>query len=145
MRSVSIITLQEMSIEVQGSFSGVISRYSRIFSHINSRSEKKIALRIFLISCRKVSSSHMPSISRHSDHSTRLVFGLFLHHYSFLIQSLEASAPRRSVCCPSSAEVITHFNDSGLFIFLANSLFTVRFALIILHFKYRITIFARQC
>ena len=41
--------------------------------------------------------------------------------------------------------LINHFNDSELFIFLANILFTIRFALILLHFKYRITIFTRQC
>ena len=44
-----------------------------------------------------------------------------------------------------SDKSINHFNDSGIFIFLANVLFTIRFALIILHFKYRITIFTRQC
>ena len=41
----------------QRSFSGAISRYSHSFflkSHTYSRCEKKITLRIFLISCRKV-------------------------------------------------------------------------------------------
>ena len=54
----------------QGPFSGVISRYFCMKLHTNSRSEKKISVRIFLISRCKVSSSHMPSISRHSDYST---------------------------------------------------------------------------
>ena len=82
---------------VQGSFSGAISRYSRIFcmkSHTNSWSEKKIALWIFLISRRKVSFTHMPSISRHSDYSARLVFGFvcaticFLYNYCQSLRSV---------------------------------------------------------
>ena len=115
-------------------------------SHTNFRSEKKNRTSNF---------SHFTPQSLFFAHAVHFeTFGLFYTIgfpiifaplFSFLIQLLEASAPPRGVCCPSSAEVITHFNDSELFIFLANILFTIQFALIIPHFKYRITIFARQC
>ena len=106
-----------------------ILAYFCMKSHTNSRSEKKNRISNF---------SHFTLRSLFFAHAVHFeTFGLFytigfriIFAPLFVSYTIAGSFSTASMCsCPSSAEVITHFNDSGLFIFFANILFTIRFAL----------------